>query len=469
MSNTPIIPLTITVHLGAPDESAENVTLPFSDYIKNVASSEIYPTWPISSLRSNIYAQISFALNRVYTEFYRIRGYNFDITSRTAFDQAFVNGRDIFENISLIVDEIFDDYVRRQGNVEPLFTSYCDGIATTCGGLSQWGTVSLANNGLNSVEILQRYYGRDIEIVTNAPVGSVTPSAPLIPLRLGSAGNDVLRVQIRLNRISSNYPGIPKIYPLNGIFSQSTEEAVKVFQEVFDLLQDGVVGTATWYRIQYIYSGVKRLSELNSEGLTIGEVSNQFPEVLAPGDEGEGVRVLQYYLSYVSQFLEQIPPPGESGVFDDETEASVLAFQKTYGLTQDGIVGEITWDLLYNTYLGMVEATIPEYSEGVIVPFPGRTLSLGDEGDDVKLFQEYLSYIAGFFPELPAPTPDGIFGPETEAAVIAFQEFFTPSFVTGVVGAPFWKTITDLYQDLYIGSQAQEGQFPGYAVQQGEN
>ena len=164
----PVIPEYITVHLGEPDESAQNVTVSFPDYIKNVASSEIYPTWPESALRANILAQISFALNRVYTEYYRSRGYDFDITNSTAFDQSFVYGRDIFENISQIVDEIFNDYLVREGNIEPLFAVYCNGTTVTCDGLSQWGSVELANQGLVPYDILRNYYGDDIQIISNA-------------------------------------------------------------------------------------------------------------------------------------------------------------------------------------------------------------------------------------------------------------------------------------------------------------
>ena len=216
----PVIPETVTVHLGRPEQAASNVTVSFPDYIKNVASSEIYPTWPESALRANIYAQISFALNRIYTEFYRSRGYDFDITNSTAFDQFFVPNRDIFENVSQIVDEIFNSYVVRQGSVEPLFTQYCNGTTSTCDGLSQWGTVPLANDGLTPYEILQTFYGNDIDIVTNVPVAAVTASVPPRPLRLGSTGNDVQSIQVRLNRISTNYPAIPKIEPANGVFAQ---------------------------------------------------------------------------------------------------------------------------------------------------------------------------------------------------------------------------------------------------------
>ena len=218
----PIIPESITVHLGAPDQPAPNVTVPFLDYVMNVASSEIYPTWPEEAIRANMYAQISFALNRVYTEYYRSRGYDFDITNSTRYDQYFVNGRDIFENIQQIVGDIFNDYVRRQGSVEPLFAQYCNGTTVTCNGLSQWGSVSLAESGYTPYRILQNYYGNNIDIVQNAPIGGATPSAPAEPLRFDSAGGEVRQLQIRLNRISDNYPNIPKIRYPNGIFSFDT-------------------------------------------------------------------------------------------------------------------------------------------------------------------------------------------------------------------------------------------------------
>ncbi len=464
MPNLPVIPETITVHLGAPDSPARNVTVSFSDYIKNVASSEVYPTWPESAIRANIYAQLSFTLNRIYTEFYRSRGYPFDITSVTAFDQAFVYERDIFENISRIVDEIFDSYVVRQGNVEPLFTSYCDGIRVSCDGLSQWGTVTLANQGLIPYEILQNYYGNDIDIVTDVPVTGRTESAPLVPLRLNSANNEVLLAQIRLNRISRNFPNIPKIYPVNGIFNTTTENAVRRFQETFELEADGIIGKQTWYRILTIFNAVKRLSELNSEGLTLDEIPTQYPEQLSIGMSGAYVRVLQYYLDYVAQYVNTVPSVEIDGVFGEATRQAVIEFQKTYGLNADGVVGERTWNLLYNTYLGLIDSNALIFEEGNTVPFPGRTLAIGERGDDVRLLQEYLRYIAAYYPSIPAPTVDGVFGSETEAAVEAFQRIFIPSFVTGIVGAPVWNDIITVYEDLYLGNQAREGQFPGYTI-----
>ena len=196
----PVIPENITVHLGPASSAAPNVTVPFSQYIKNVASSEIYPTWPESAIRANILAQISFALNRIYTEYYRSRGYDFDITNSTAQDQSYIEGRDIFENISQIVDEIFSTYISRQGNVEPLFATYCDGVEVKCNGLSQWGSVSLAQRGLTPYEILQNYYGNNINLIDDAEIGGVEESYPGRTLQLGSAGDEVRFIQERLNR-----------------------------------------------------------------------------------------------------------------------------------------------------------------------------------------------------------------------------------------------------------------------------
>ena len=374
---TPVIPEYITVHLGAPDEDAPNVTLPFSEYIKNVASSEIFPTWPEAAIRANIYAQISYALNRVYTEYYRSRGYNFDITNDISRDQSFVYGRDIFENISQIVDDIFNSYIRRDGTVEPLFAAYCDGYEVVCEGLSQWGTLELAQRGLTPYEILQNFYGNDIQIVSNAPVGGVTPSAPAAPLGLGSAGNEVQLIQRRLNRISTNYPAIPKIYPVDGFFGQSTEDAVKAFQEAFNLTPDGIVVNATWYRIQQIYANVKRLSDLNSEGLTFEDISTAFPEILKLGSTGIGVSTIQYLLRYIAGFVGTVQSVEVDGDFGPSTEAAVRSFQRTYGLPEDGIVGLQTYNTMYNVYRGLVDSQDITYREGVVIPFPGVTLLEG--------------------------------------------------------------------------------------------
>ena len=461
----PFIPDFITVHLGPPsDSSAPNVTLPFIDYVKNVASSEIYPTWPENALRANIYAQISFALNRVYTEYYRSRGYPFDITSSTAFDQYFVNGRDIFENIDRIVSDIFDSYLRRPGAVEPLFAQYCDGINVSCpGGLSQWGSVTLAEQGLTPFEILQNYYGENLELVRNVPVGSVEASPPPVPLRLGSSSDDVRTAQIRLNRISNNYPSIPKIVQTDGIFLEDTEAAVRRFQEIFNLTPDGVIGRATWYAIERIYSSVKRLNELNSEGITLQEVTKQFPEVLRLGSSGIGVSNLQYFLDYLSAFYDSIPPMNIDGSFGTSTEQAVRAAQDTFGLPVDGVVGELTWNAIYNAYLGIIQGIPIRYTEGNVIPYPGYLLRVGAESEVVRVLQEYLNYIAQSFPEIPEVNPTGYFGNRTQEAVIAFQNLLGLT-ANGVVGAITWNAITDLYSDLYNGNRVNDGQYPGYEV-----
>lgn len=463
MPQTPKIPETITVHLGPPESRAQNVTVSFPDYIKNVASSEIYPTWPESAIRANIYAQISYALNRVYTNYYPSRGFDFDITNSTAFDQSFVYGRDIFENISRIVDEIFNTYLRRRGTVEPLFAAYCDGVRVKCDGLSQWGSVSLAEEGLTPYEILTAYYGDDVDIVTDVPVGEA-PTLPLIPLRRGQIGPEVELLQRRLNRISANFPAIPKIYPINGVFDLSTEEAVKEFQRVFDLTPDGVVGPATYYRVLYIYNGIKRLSELNSEGLTLGEISTQYPSLLQSGSEGTGVEVLQYYLAYIAGFVPTVPAVTIDGYFGPSTESAVRAFQSTYGLPADGVVGERTWRELTDVYRGLIASLPVRYTEGVTIPFSGDALSLGDTGDAVRVLQEYLAYIAETYDQIPKVTPDGVFGPLTRDAVAAFQSLFAIPAISGVVGGATWNAITSVYEDLYQGHRATEGQFPGYMV-----
>lgn len=464
MPELPFVPENIVVHLGAPSADAPNVTVSFPEYIKNVASSEVFPTWPESALRANILAQISFALNRIYTEWYPSRGYAFDITNNTAFDQSFVPGRDIFDNISLLVDELFNDYVRRQGAIEPYFTQYCNGTTSTCDGLSQWGTVELANQGLNSVEILRSFYGDDIEIVTNAPVRNNQPSYPGTPLRVGSTGNDVLTKQIQLNRISRNYPAIPKIDTVDGIFGTATEDAVVAFQEIFGLTPDGIIGKETWYRIAFLYNSVKRLAELDSEGIALEDVRKQFSEQLQLGDSGDEVRVIQYFLAVVGTFNDAVPSVPINGTFDETTQNAVIAFQQYAGLNADGIVGEETWDRLYDAYRGIVATiTVPENR---VAPYPGIPLTNGSQGEYVVFLQTYLNRIAEVYPAIPTVTVDGVFGDATEAAVIAFQREFGLS-PNGFVGPITWDRIASLYEDLTVGFEKQAGQFSGYPIAEG--
>lgn len=368
----PYIPENITVHLGAPSAAAANVTVPFVDYVKNVASSEVYPTWDDSALTANILAIISFALNRVYTEFYRSQGYNFDITSSTAIDQKFINGRNYFGSISRIVDSIFSNYLRRQGFIEPLAAKFCNGTTVTCEGLSQWGSQNLAQQGLNSVQILRRYYGNNIEIVTNAPVRGYVPSYSGTPLRRGSQGPDVVQMQVMLNRIGQNYPAIPRV-TADGIFGQQTENAVRAFQRIFNLTEDGIVGKSSWYQMVRLYVGVTRLAELESEGQRFAGISWQAPASLQSGSSGQSVRQLQYMLNVVAQFVNSIPTVAEDGIFGEATQNAVRAFQRFAGLTVDGVVGPATWNALYERVVG-----IGVDLNSVNGQYPGTPLRLGD-------------------------------------------------------------------------------------------
>lgn len=465
MNGEPYIPQFLTVHLGAPGSSAQNVTVSFPDYIKNVASSEIYPTWPENAIRANVYAQISYALNRYYTEWYRSMGYDFDITNSTRYDQAYVQNRDIFANISDIVDDIFNEYVYRQGSVEPYFTQYCNGTTVTCDGLSQWGTVPLAEQGYGPYDILVEFYGPDINLNTDTPVRINSPSYPGLPLRLGDAGNSVRTKQVQLNRISRNYPSIPKIAPVDGVFGQETDDAVREFQRIFKLTADGIIGKATWYRIAYLYNSVKRLSELDSEGISLDEVAQQFPSLLSPGDTGDEVRMIQYYLQVVAAYYDTVPPLTTTGVYDDATYQAVMAFQRTFGLTPDGIMGQQTWNELYKAYRGILDSTA--VMEGGVVLYPGTVLRIGSQGEYVQILQEYLAYISEFYPEIPAVQVTGVFGNQTQAAVIAFQNLFGLE-AAGIVGPLTWDAIASLYSDLRVGNDKQPGQFPGTELAEGE-
>ncbi len=385
---TPYIPRTITVHTGPANQWAENVTVSFPDYIKNVASSEIYPTWPEAALRANILAQISFALNRVYTEYYPSRGYDFDITGSTMNDQKFIKGRSTFENVDNLVDELFTTYIRRSGFVEPLSARFCNGTTVTCDGLSQWGSEALARQGSNTMDILRHYYGDNIELVSNAPIRDIAYSYPGYPLQNGSSGNYVTVLQVMLNRIAKNYPAIPRIYPVDGIFGAQTEVAVKNFQSIFNLTSDGIVGQATWYKLVFLYVGVANLSELVSEGQPFTQVQGPSAGItLREGSTGIAVSALQYFISIIGQFSSTIPGLSIDGIFGPKTREAVEAAQTRFGLPVTGTVDRATWQRLYDEYLGIARtalagANLPTNSQEIqnavtAGQFPGYNLTYG--------------------------------------------------------------------------------------------
>lgn len=443
---TPVIPDFITVHLGRPDSSAKNVRVPFTGYIKNVASSEVYPTWPENSLRANIYAQISLALNRIYTEYYRSRGYNFDITNSTAYDQAYIDGRDIFGNISRIVDEIFNSYITKGNQIQPYFAEYCDGKNVTCKGMSQWGTVTLANQGRTPIQILRNYYGSDINLVSNVPVKNIRESYPGTLLRLGTVGEDVRTIQRQLNRIRRNYPSIPNIPQTNGVFEATTRAAVRQFQSIFNLAVDGIVGRATWYKIKRIYNAVIKVSELYSEGITISDIDRIYSTSLRRGSRGNEVKLIQYYLNFLSFFNNRLPSIDADGIFGPATENAVKAFQSEYGLTADGIVGRDTWNRLQDAYFSTLNSLPDEYRSYSSLLYPGYVITTGASGNVVTQLQMFLNVIAANNSAVPSVTVDGVYGNETKNAVIAVQKLSGLE-QTGAVGALTWNAIVNLYNE----------------------
>ncbi|MCI8818116.1 MAG: peptidoglycan-binding protein [Oscillibacter sp.] len=256
----PVIPEYVVVHAGRPDDaSAPNHWVRFKDYVKNVACSEIYSTWRTEAIKANVLAIISFTLNRVYTEWYRGKGYDFTITSSTAFDQSYSHGRTIFEEIGVVVDDLFTTYVTKEGIAQPLFTQYCDGRRTQCQGLSQWGSQALGEQGWDAMSILRKYYGAEIYLKSAEKVEGVPLSYGGEVLSLGSEGEAVRTVQVQLNAIANNFPAIPKV-PADGIYGPATQEAVTEFQKIFHLPQTGSVDFAVWYEISNVYVAVEELA-----------------------------------------------------------------------------------------------------------------------------------------------------------------------------------------------------------------
>lgn len=445
---TPVVPTEITVHIGSPEEAGKTITVPFPEYIKNVASNEIYPSWPADAIKANILAQISFALNRVYNEWYPSLGYNFDITSSPAYDQTFKEDSQFFENISQIVDDIFNNYIVKGDQVQPLFAAYCDGINTTCDGLSQWGSVELARQGLSPTEILKRYYGNDIRIIYNAPVSPNIPSYPGFPFRLGSAGNYVRQLKVQLNRISNNYPAIPKIEDENIFFTTDMEESIKAFQEIFDLPVTGTVDKATWYEVKYLYNAVKKVADLASEGISIEEVQFPYGETLQIGDTGPYIRPLNYLLNFLSYFDTDIPKLNLSGEeFTEDTKEVVIAFQTSNNIEADGIVDKNTWNALLTSY-NQTKGLIPEeylYYEDKL--YPGIFLSLGMTGDDILNLQNFLYIICEKTHQIPGVRVNGTFDELTEESIKAIQKRYNlPE--NGVVGPATWQKIIDWVESL---------------------
>ena len=454
-----VIPKTITVHLGKPSASARNVTVSFRDYIANVASSEVYPTWPEQALRANIHCQISLALNRIYTEWYPSKGYSFNITNSTSYDQYYVHGRTVFDVMVRLTNDIFNTYIRKKGTVNPYYAEYCDGKSVSCAGLKQWGTVTLANQGKNALQILRYYYGNDVEIVRSDNIRSIPQSYPGSPQRQGSSGPAVFTLQRQLNRIAKDYPFLGKLN-VDGVFGAQMASTVRAFQKQFNLTADGVVGRQTWYKISYIYVSVKDLAELTSEGETAG---GTLPDgswggtVLRQGSRGSAVERVQFWLNTIAQYDDNIPTLTVDGIFGTGTTAAVRAFQRRHGLTVDGVVGKTTWDAIYREYRSI------QSDNGTPNAYPGTPLRPGDRGQNVRLVQFWLKIARSVYSALNDVGVDGIFGPSTTAAVKKFQSYFGLA-SDGIVGRATWSKLYEVYNDAandLLAPNLRPGDYPG--------
>ena len=417
--------------------------------------------WPEQALRANIHCQISLALNRIYTEWYPSKGYSFNITNSTSYDQYYVHGRTVFDVMVRLTDDIFNTYIRKTGTVNPYYAEYCDGKSVTCPGLKQWGTVTLANQGRNALSILKYYYGNNIEIIRTNNIQSIPQSYPGSPLRQGSTGAAVFTLQRQLNRITKDYPFLG-LLTVDGIFGRKMTETVKKFQKQFNLTADGVVGRSTWYKISYIYVSVKDLAELTSEGETFSGTLpdgswNLGSSVLKQGSTGSEVEQMQFWLSTLAQYESSIPSVTVDGVYGSGTAAAVRAFQRLYGLTVDGIVGRTTWTELYDQFRSI------QSDNGTPNAYPGTALREGSSGQNVRLVQFWLKIARTVYTSLANVTVDGKFGSATAAAVRRFQSYFGLT-SDGVVGRITWNKLYEVYNDIankLLSSSLRPGEYPG--------
>ena len=440
-----VVPKKITVHLARPAVSAANVTVSFQDYIANVASSEVYPTWPEQALRANILAQISLALNRIWTEWYPSRGYSFNITNSPGVDQAYVRGRTVFAVMERLTAELFNTYVRRTGDTEPYYTEYCDGKSVTCPGMKQWGTVDRAKEGKSALEILRYYYGSRVQLVTTNNIASIPQSYPGSPLRRGSTGTAVNVLQKQLSRIAKDYPSFGKP-AITGTFDEATENSVKKFQKQFSLTVDGVVGQTTW---QELYA-----EWVNAQSDAGGTA---YPgTALRTGSRGNAVRLVQFWLRLAAENYTGLSNVTVDGSFGSGTASAVRAFQRLFGLTADGVVGAGTWAKLNEVGLAVANNLVGQNIQ------PGQfvtTLREGSTGTPVRALQYNLRLLAAYYRDVPTVTVDGTFGAATRRAVIAWQEHAGLT-VDGVVGRLTWQSIYDSAQQVSASGPAVTARAP---------
>ena len=413
-------------------------------------------SWPEEALRANIIAQVSLALNRIWTEWYPSRGYSFNITGSPGYDQAYVNGRTVFAVMERLTAELFNTFVQRSGDAEPYFTEYCDGKTVTCPGMKQWGTVDRAREGLNALQILRYYYGNRVQLVTTNNIAAIPSSYPGSPLRRGSTGTNVRILQKQLSRIAKDYPSFGKP-AVTGTFDEATENSVKKFQKQFGLTADGIVGKATWYKISYVYVSVKDLAELTSEGETAEGIQSAggWPgTVLRRGSTGSSVEQMQFWLSDLAQFDSSLVRVSVDGSYGAATERAVRTFQQKQNLTADGVVGQTTWNALY-------AAWVDAQSDLGGTAWPGTALRRGDTGMEVRLVQFWLRLAADNYSALRTVTVDGSYGTATVSAVTAFQSLFGLT-ADGVVGRSTWNKLKEVglaVANKIVAANVAPGQF----------
>lgn len=449
------IPSVITVHLGAPGDAGENVTVNFPDYIKSVASNTLSPFLPENALKAAVYVIVTQALDRSNDSTYRRQGYPFDTTSSPLYDFKYTDMPSVFENINDIVNSQYNDYIT--GNADNAPYDFPDNPA-----FSTEQSAELARQGKSPLEILQYFYGSSIRIVENAPLdlqsGLFTPD---LPLGKGSLGNSVSELQLVLNRIGENYPTLSRVSDANGVYGQSTALAVGEFQRLFDLPKDGNVDLKTWNTLLYVYSGIKNLNSLANIERDMTGNKTQFTSALKTGSAGEAVRQLQYYLSFVSAFDGKIPAVRINGIYDGNTETAVKAFQSEFDLKTTGEADVDLQNRLFNIYSGLF-SVLPESSFGDSeYKYSGNTLSVGSRGGDVSVLEKYLNVISDTYTDIPKVKNDGSFDKDTEKAVLSYQKLFGLN-ESGNVTSTTWKSISDTYDLIKISSVKKPDDYPGY-------
>ncbi|MBE6643173.1 MAG: hypothetical protein E7615_05930 [Ruminococcaceae bacterium] len=441
------VPAYVTVHLGSLDEMSENVNVSFPEYIKTVVSLAVSPDIPKDALYAITYAYISRALYRITQKKYRKMGYSFDITNDPSDDIYYEYNSAIFGNVNETVDLIFNEYLANGDEYTPFDAVICYS-KERCRGLSVEGAIELAKAGKNYTEILEYYFGGSIRIEKNAEVFGLENEFLIgYPMYEGQRGGNVSGLQIALNRISANYPTIPFIENANGFYNNNTSESVKEFQRIFDLPISGSIEKNTYYKLLYVIDSIRRLNQLVVYETQFEGITPQLRAILKYGDVGNQVKLLQYYLLFVSSFDDRVPPPQVVGVYGEKTYQSVTAFQNIFGFEPNGIVTQEVFGVLQGVYKDLFSVLPPSAFSEKAVPYGGSMLVLGSVGRDVRYLQQYLNKVADAYPIIQSVLVTGEFDRQTEDAVKNFQSLFeiTP---TGVVTSTTWNILAQVYNAI---------------------